>query len=104
MGCSDVMRGIWPKITDGEYLDEEIPMFLNANYRSIPSGSKLYRSWLIANNLKKPNRRDRMSLKVFRGHFFTVEVVTVKQKYSDGLEKPQVFWYSGVDEIYEKQA
>jgi hypothetical protein len=45
-----------------------------------------------------------MSLEIFKNHIFTVGVVTVKPKYKDGSEKPQVFWYSRVDEIYEKQA
>ena len=92
------------KIVDGQYRDGEIPMFLNADYKTVPSGAKFYRSWVIANNLRKPNRSDRMSLEIFKNHIFTVGVVTVKPKYSDGSEKPQVFWYSRVDEIYEKYA
>jgi hypothetical protein len=91
------------KIIDGQYQGEEVPMFINANYKAVPSGSKLYRSWVIANGLKKPKRRDRMALEIFKNHIFTVGVVTVKPKYKDGSEKPQVFWYSRVDEIYEKQ-
>lgn len=92
------------QITEGKYQGQEVPMFINANYKTVPSGSKFYRSWVIANDLRKPNRRDRMSLEIFKNHIFTVGVVTVKPKYKDGSEKPQVFWYSRVDEIYEKQA
>lgn len=92
------------RIIDGQFQGKEIPMFLNVNYNRIPSGSKFYQAWTVANDLRKPNRRDRMSLGVFRGHVFTVGVKTVKTKFSDGTEKPEPFWYSRVDEIYEKQA
>ena len=65
------------RITDGQYQGEEIPMFLNINYKRIPSGSKFYQCWVIANDCKKPNRRDRMPLEKFKDHVFTVEVITV---------------------------
>lgn len=92
------------RITAGQHQGKEIPMFLNINYRRIPSGSKFYQCWVIANDCKKPNRRDRMSLEKFRDHIFTVGVITVKPKFKDGREKPDPFWYSRVDEIYEKHA
>ena len=92
------------KIIDGQYQGEEIPMFLNVNYIRIPFGSKFYHCWVIANDCIKPNRRDRMPLEKFKGHIFTVGVKTVKPRFRDGKEKPEAFWYSRVDEIYEKQA
>jgi hypothetical protein len=92
------------KIIDGQYRDEEIPMFLNVNYKQIPFGSKFYQYWVIANDCIKPNRRDRMPLEKFKDHIFTVGVKTVKPKFRDGKEKPKPFWYSRIDEIYEKQA
>lgn len=95
------------KIVDhAEYSGEEIPMFLNANYKRIPFGSKLYQCWVIANDGRRPNRKDRnrMSLEVFKNHVFEVGVKTVKGKFGDGREKPSALWYSRVDEIYEKCA
>ena len=92
------------KVIDGQYRDEEIPMFLNVNYKRIPFGSKFYQCWMIANDCKRPSRRDRMPLEKFKGHIFTVGVKTVKPKFRDGKERPEPFWYSRVDEIYEKQA
>jgi hypothetical protein len=93
-------------ITEGKYQGEEIPMFLNVNYKRIPFGSKFYQCWVIANDCNKPNRREkgRMSLEIFKDHIFTVGVKTVKPRFRDGTEKPEPFWYSRVDEIYEKQA
>ena len=92
------------KIIDGDHQGKEIPMFLNVNYRRIPFGSKFYQYWVIANDGKRPNRRDRMSLEKFKDHIFDVGVKTVKGKFGDGTEKPESLWYSRVDEIYEKQA
>jgi hypothetical protein len=92
------------KIVDGKFTGEEIPMYLNINYKSVPAGAKFYQSWVIANNCRKPNRRDRMPLDIFKGHIFTVGVKTVRPKFGDGTDKPEPFWYSRVDEIYEKQA
>jgi hypothetical protein len=92
------------KIIDGQYRDEEIPMFLNVDYKQIPPGAKFYQWWVIANDCIKPSRKDRMPLEKFRGHIFTVGVTTVKPKFKDGKEKPNPFWYSRVDEIYEKEA
>ena len=92
------------KIIDGEYQGQEIPMFLNVNYERIPFGSKFYQFWVIANDCKRPGRKDRMSLDKFKGHIFSVGLKTVKRTFEDGTEKPESLWYSRVDEIYEKLA
>ena len=84
-------------------MGEEIPMYLNVDYKRIPPGSKFYQSWTIAAG-RKPGRSDRMCLQVFKSHVFTVGVKTVKPKFEDGTEKPETFWYSRVNEIYEKCA
>ena len=92
------------EIIEGQCQGENIPQFLNTNYKPIPFGSKFYQYWVIANDGKRPNRRDRMSLDKFKGHIFLVGVKTVKPKFEDGTEKPEPLWYSRVDEIYEKLA
>ncbi len=91
------------RLVEGAFQGEEILMYVNADYKPFPAGSKFYQCWVIAKG-KKPARRDRMTLDVFKGHIFTVGVKTVKPKFEDGTEMPNSLWYSKVGEIYEKQA
>jgi len=91
------------KITEGQYQDNEILMYINADYKTFPAGSKFYQCWVIASG-RRPARNDRMSLDVFRNHIFTVGVTTVKPKSPDGTDVPEALWYSRVDWIYEKCA
>ncbi len=91
------------RLIEGPFQGEEILMYMNADYRPFPAGSKFYQCWVIAKG-RKPARRDRMTLDVFKDHIFVVGVRTVKSKFADGTEKPESLWYSRVDEIYEKQA
>lgn len=91
------------KLIEGQFQEKELLMYVNAAYKPFPAGSKFYQCWVIAKG-RKPARRDRMTLDVFKGHIFTVGVKTVKPKFEDGTEKPEAFWYSRVNEIYEKCA
>jgi len=91
------------KLIEGEFQGEKILMYINADYKPFPAGSKFYQCWVIAKG-RKPVRRGRMTLDVFKDHIFTVAVKTVKPKFNDGREMPEALWYSKVDEIYEKCA
>jgi hypothetical protein len=91
------------KLTEGGFQGEKSLMYINANYRPFPAGSKFYQCWVIAKG-RKPARRDRMSLDAFKDHIFIIGIKTVKPKFEDGTEKPEDFWYSRVSEIYEKCA
>lgn len=91
------------KILEGEYRGIDLLMYINANYTFFNPGTLFYRSWMIASG-RKPERRNRMSLQVFRNHIFTVLVKTSKPQFGDGSEMPEMFWYSRVAEICEKQA
>ena len=91
------------RLIEGQFQRDEILMYINANYKPFPAGSKFYHCWVIAMG-RKPARRDRLALDVFKGHIFTVGVKTVKPKFEDGTERPEPFWYSRVNEIYEKCA
>jgi hypothetical protein len=91
------------KLIEGQFLGEVILMYINGDYKPFPSGSKFYQCWVIAKG-RKPARKDRMSLDVFKDHIFVVGVKTVKPKFNDGNEMPEALWYSKVDEIYEKCA
>jgi hypothetical protein len=88
------------RLIEGQFLGEVILMYINADYKPFPAGSKFYQCWVIAKG-RKPARRDRMPLDVFKDHIFIVGVKTVKPKFEDGTEKPEPFWYSRVNEIYE---
>src|SRR5262245_33478840 len=44
--------------------------------KSLAPSSKLYRSWVVANNGRHPARRDRLSLDVFRHKLFRIRVRT----------------------------
>lgn len=91
------------KLIEGEFQGEKILMYINADYKPFPAGSKFYQCWVIAKG-RKPVRRDRMTLDVFKNHIFAIGIKTVKPKFEDGTEKPETFWYSRVNEIYEKYA
>ncbi len=91
------------KLIEGQFQGDEILMYLNGDYKPVPAGSKFYQCWVIAKG-RKPARRDRLTLDVFKDHVFTVGVKTVKPKFDDGTERPEAFWYSKVNEIYEKCA
>ncbi len=91
------------KLMERQFQGEEILMYVNADYKLFPAGSKFYQCWAIAKG-RKPARRDRMPLDVFKNHIFTVGVKTVKPKFENGAEMPESCWYSRVNEIYEKCA
>ncbi len=91
------------RVIDGEHEGKELPMYINAAYKPFPPGSKYYQIWSIASG-RKPARKDRMPLDVFKNHIFTVAVTTVKPKSPDGTDVPEALWYSRVDWIYEKCA
>ena len=91
------------RIIEGEHQGTELPMFINAKYKFFNPGTLFYKSWVIASG-RKPERKNRMSLEVFKGHIFTVRVRTSRPSFGDRTETPEILWYSTVAEIYEKQA
>lgn len=83
------------QILDGEYIGKRVPMFLRPS--RFPT-SRLYRSWVIAND-GLPSRNAKLSPRIFLGKVFRVSTVTVKPKFASGSLMPPVFWYSRVDDI-----
>jgi hypothetical protein len=88
-------------IIEGQYFGKELFMAINLTdcrtgkeFKKVPSGSKYYESWVIANNNQLPSRGDRMSLKIFKDHVFQVKTRIVKPKFNDGTEKPICFHYT----------
>jgi hypothetical protein len=93
------------KIVDpGQYMETELFMAMNLiNTRTgkpskkVPTGSKYFEQWVIANKNISPSRNDRMSSAIFKNGIFEAVVRTVKPKFPDGTEKPECFHYSVVD-------
>ena len=92
-------------IIDGEHMGKELFMAINLinsrtkkPFKRVPTGSKYYQSWVIANFNMRPSRKDRMSPSIFKNGIFEVSVRTVRPKFPDGkTEKPGSFHYSVVD-------
>lgn len=84
------------KIVDWMNLDDPQILFMAMNDPGgKPSvGTKYYKNWVIANGNKTPERRNRMSMNVFRNQMFEVQVETVKPKFPDGEGMPECFHYS----------
>ena len=83
------------QVLDGEHAGKKLPMFLRPS--RFPT-SRLYRSWVIANN-GLPSRNAILSPRIFLGKIFRVSTATVKPKYASGSPMPSIFWYSRVDDI-----
>lgn len=98
-------RIIW-----GEFMETELFMAINLidsrtkrPFKKVPIGSKYYKSWVIANANRRPNRTDRMTPSIFKNGIFEVSVRTVRPKYPDGkAEMPDGFHYSIVDFIIRR--
>jgi hypothetical protein len=98
------------KIIEGQYLGERLFMAINLTDNNgrlktkFGISSKLYKSWVIANNNQLPPRRDRLSTRIFMNGVFEVKVRTVRPKENDGRELPEHFHYSVVDKLIERLA
>jgi hypothetical protein len=84
------------RIIDGQYQEEEVPMFLNPITKRSHQVQIL--SFMVCKQPQESLTEVTECLEIFKNHIFTVGVVTVKPKYN-GSEKPQVFWYSRVDDL-----
>jgi hypothetical protein len=97
------------KITDVQYLGKRLFMAINLAdnkgrlKRKFGMRSKLYQSWVIANNNQRPPN-DKLSIGIFKHGIFKVKVRTVKPKDDDGRELPQCFHYSVADTLIERLA
>lgn len=102
---------LWFKIIDGQHLGVELFMAMNLidtrtrqPFKRVPAGSKFYKNWTIANYNRRPNRKDRMSPKIFENGIFEISVRTVKPTYPDGkTEMPDIFRYSVADHIISRK-
>lgn len=75
------------------------------DYGQFGSRSKYYHDWTVAAG-RRPTKRDKMKIHVFKEKVFRALVRTVKPMYESGplkgKEKPQQFHYSIVDMLIEK--
>jgi len=58
--------------------DDSVNMYLNA---SAGTGTKFYAAWVLANGGERPKHRQTMSVRVFKGKFFEVEIGETTQTY-----------------------
>lgn len=93
------------QIYSGEHAGTRLflPMTAPATGEKVGRGSKLYANYLIANG-HPPGRRDRISLKVFKGRLFRVMIKTVSPTFENGRLKPERFHYSIISELLERLA
>lgn len=98
------------RVLDPEsYKGIELPMFINLSYsgtnqrfKKVPSSSKYFLQWVIANNNKRPNRQDKMSFRIFKDGIFEAVVKTVIPKFPDKTEQPESLHYSKVDYLKKR--
>ncbi len=92
------------KTPDGELGPVVLPWYLplpkakKDGRLSIPTASKFWRAWTMANGGRKPGRRDRMPLRTFENRMLRVTVRTVKTT-SSGAKLPVHLWHSIVDDV-----
>jgi hypothetical protein len=67
-------------------------------FRAAPVGSKVYRLWVLANRGRKPSRRDRMPLAIFRDRLFRARTRVVTTDHR-GAQLPPALHHSVVDEL-----
>lgn len=87
----------------------ELPMYINLTYsgtsqpfKKVPSSSKYFSQWVIANNNERPNRQDKMSSRIFKDGIFEAVVTTVKPKFPDKTEQPESLHYSKIDYLKKR--
>ena len=105
--CLVLDDGGMPKIittTDGHEVRVELPCYFRlpsqkGDGRTLaPRRGKFYRAWTLANGGRRPSRRDRMKLAVFKGKVFRARIRVVKTD-SRGNKAPKEDWYSIIDEL-----
>jgi len=67
-------------VSESPFHGTELFMVINRAENKIGINSKMFQSWLIANHMMRPKRKDRMSYRIFRGGVFRVKVKTVSNK------------------------
>jgi len=79
----------------------ELFMVINLSAKRAGIKSKMLQSWIAANWGQRPQRRDRLSTRIFKGAIFMVEVVTVIPKTEDEKDVPELA-YSVVKKLLER--
>lgn len=93
---------LWFQICYGDFAGVElwVPFNLWKKSNKIPSGSKYWRAWSIANG-GRPKRGDRMSPRIFLQRRFLISVVTVRRD-SKQRDLPDFLQYSRGDDVLQK--
>ena len=92
-------------VTSGNELGQKLYMGCTAPGKGrVALGSKYWLAWTVAAG-RRPERRDRLSTKIFRGKVFLGRVRTVKKKTDkDGYHTARLpeQYYSTIDELIER--
>lgn len=102
---------LWFKILEGQYADTVLELFLNlmdgktgSRFKNVPPASNYYKNWFIANNCRQPERRDRMSHKLFLNGIFKVRVRNASPRYPNSREKmPDGMQYSVISYLIRRE-
>jgi hypothetical protein len=88
------------RIFGGEYCDTELYMVCNYPQRMAKPRLKYYGQWMMAAR-RHPNKKEKLSPKIFLNRMFKVAVRDTRPKFPNGKFKPDFFKYSVVDTILE---
>lgn len=102
---------LWFKILEGQHADTILELFLNlmdgktgAKFKSVPPATNYYKNWFIANRCRPPERRDRMSHKIFYEGIFRVQVRNAYPKYPNSRQRmPDGMQYSVVSYLIKRE-
>lgn len=80
-------------VEEGPYCGARLPLFFKlpprdgerGPFKPVPRGSKYYRLWTFANGNRKPLRRDRMPLAIFRDRLFEARTKQVTHDWRGRL-------------------
>lgn len=91
-------------VEEGQYFGARLPLFFKlparegdrGPFKPVARGSKYYKLWTFANGNRKPLRRDRMPLAIFRDRLFRART---KQVTHDWRGRPAASPFSIVEEL-----
>jgi hypothetical protein len=102
---------LWFKILEGQYVETILELFLNLmdgktgqRFKSVPAASNYFKSWFIANYCRQPERRDRMSYKIFQDGIFRVQVRIAYPRFPNSRQRmPEGLQYSVISYLIKRE-
>ena len=102
---------LWFKILEGKYTETILEHFLNLmdgktgnRFKSVPPASNYYKNWCIANYCRQPERRDRMSYRIFMNGIFRVQVRNAYPRFPNSRQRmPEGLQYSVISYLIKRE-